>query len=288
MVRQSACGGATLVIDTSYGSAVAVDGHEPIVESDSRTHVERLQENIDRAMGRVALKPGDLGRIVVGVGPAPFTGLRVGIVVAKALAMATGATLMGQDVLSAQAALVDAGLVTASSDGVWPPSFPEESSAGVGDGIGRLILSVNDARRRQVYAQLSEGNVRFDARHPEIGTIVMPMDIGYPDDVVRRVNDIVGMLRGQDGRERRIVVVGHGVDRYHDVWQNLHGVESVADTSVFDAGANGVSLFVRCAVTDARRRPDAPVEPLYLRRPDVSVPNPLKRVLHHGGTEAVS
>ena len=32
----------TLVIDTSYGSTVGVVGHEPIVETDSRTHVEKL------------------------------------------------------------------------------------------------------------------------------------------------------------------------------------------------------------------------------------------------------
>ena len=39
----------TLVIDTSYGSTVGLVGHEPIIETDSRTHVERLQVNISRA-----------------------------------------------------------------------------------------------------------------------------------------------------------------------------------------------------------------------------------------------
>ncbi|MFZ2596852.1 MAG: tRNA (adenosine(37)-N6)-threonylcarbamoyltransferase complex dimerization subunit type 1 TsaB, partial [Bifidobacterium adolescentis] len=40
----------TLVIDTSYGSTVGVVGHEPIVETDSRTHVEKLQVNIAQAV----------------------------------------------------------------------------------------------------------------------------------------------------------------------------------------------------------------------------------------------
>ena len=40
----------TLVIDTSYGSTVGVVGHEPIVETDSRTHVEKLQVNIAHAV----------------------------------------------------------------------------------------------------------------------------------------------------------------------------------------------------------------------------------------------
>lgn len=40
----------TLIIDTSYGSTVGIVGHDPIVETDSRTHVERLQVNIDSAV----------------------------------------------------------------------------------------------------------------------------------------------------------------------------------------------------------------------------------------------
>ena len=82
--------GCTLVIDTSYGSTVGVVGHEPIVETDSRTHVEKLQVNIARAMDAAGLGPADISCIVVGVGPAPFTGLRAGLVTAKALAFATG------------------------------------------------------------------------------------------------------------------------------------------------------------------------------------------------------
>lgn len=75
----------TLVIDTSYGSTVGVVGHEPIVETDSRTHVEKLQVNIAQAVEQAGLQASDITRIVVGVGPAPFTGLRAGIVAAKRL-----------------------------------------------------------------------------------------------------------------------------------------------------------------------------------------------------------
>ena len=74
----------TLVIDTSYGSTVGVVGHEPIVETDSRTHVEKLQVNIAQAVEQAGLQASDITRIVVGVGPAPFTGLRAGIVAARA------------------------------------------------------------------------------------------------------------------------------------------------------------------------------------------------------------
>lgn len=125
----------TLVIDTSYGSTVGVVGHEPIVETDSRTHVEKLQVNIAHAVEQAGLRPTDIERIVVGIGPAPFTGLRAGIVAAKALAFATGAELVGQDALSPQTQLVD-----------------EYAS----DDACHLTLAINDARRRQLYFMLMD------------------------------------------------------------------------------------------------------------------------------------
>ncbi|MCT6836982.1 MAG: tRNA (adenosine(37)-N6)-threonylcarbamoyltransferase complex dimerization subunit type 1 TsaB, partial [Bifidobacteriales bacterium] len=83
--------GSVLVIDTSFGSTVGVLGREPRVETDSRSHVEHLQVNIAAVMADAGLAPADLDTVVVGLGPAPFTGLRAGIVTAKALAYATGA-----------------------------------------------------------------------------------------------------------------------------------------------------------------------------------------------------
>ena len=50
----------TLVIDTSYGSTVGVVGHEPIVETDSRTHVEKLQVNIAQAVEQAGLQASDM------------------------------------------------------------------------------------------------------------------------------------------------------------------------------------------------------------------------------------
>ena len=99
--------GCTLVIDTSFGSTVGIVGREPIVETDSRTHVEKLQVNIARAVEEAGLTPADIEEIVVGIGPAPFTGLRAGIVAAKALAFATGAKLVGQNVLDPQGEMMN-------------------------------------------------------------------------------------------------------------------------------------------------------------------------------------
>ena len=64
--------GCTLVIDTSFGSTVGIVGREPIVETDSRTHVEKLQVSIARAVEEAGLTPADIEEIVVGIGPAPI------------------------------------------------------------------------------------------------------------------------------------------------------------------------------------------------------------------------
>ena len=133
----------TLVIDTSYGSTVGLVGHEPIIETDSRTHVERLQVNISRACEQANIQPQDISRIIVGTGPGPFTGLRVGIVTAKALAFATGAQLIGQNILDAQALL---GLLR-KEDGSLASITGEQAQDDDPDPDGphRLILAVNDA-----------------------------------------------------------------------------------------------------------------------------------------------
>ena len=133
--------GCTLVIDTSFGSTVGIVGREPIVETDSRTHVEKLQVNIARAVEEAGLTPADIEEIVVGIGPAPFTGLRAGIVAAKALAFATGAQLVGQDVLA-------------------PQCLAHTQAT---DDRRHLTLAVNDARRRQLYFALYDGGTVADA-----------------------------------------------------------------------------------------------------------------------------
>ena len=95
---------------------------------------------------------------------------------------------------------------------------------------------------------------------------------------------------GEGPADSRVVVdvAGHGVGRYRDVWAGVHHLGTAVDGSVLDIGAVGLKLFSGCAAVMEHHV----VEPLYLRRPDVSVPNPLKHVLatagvpHHGAAHA--
>lgn len=234
----------TLIIDTSYGSTVGILGHEPIVCTDSHTHVEQLQANIATVVEQAGLTPQDLDKIIVGVGPAPFTGLRAGIVTAKALAMATGAKLEGRNILEAQH--------------VWNMTRTEMH-------IGRVMtLAINDARRNQLYFALYEGE-----RDGTMHTIIEP-DIDYPESMIKRVN---AQMDGLDPIAFADMV-GHGVEKYQDEWWLLNFCSERFEESVLDRGARGLELFAAST--------PVPVEPLYLRRPDAEVPNPLKSVLGHG------
>ena len=247
----------TLVIDTSYGSTVGVVGHGPIVETDSRTHVEKLQVNIAKAVEQAGLEASDITRIVVGIGPAPFTGLRAGIVAAKALAFATGAQLVGQDVLSPQIL----------------------AHTGLEDGRHHLTLAVNDARRRQLYFALYDAVDGMD-----VPGALIDMDIDYPDSIAARVNAALAKLP-DTGKPYAIDIVGHGAVKYARSWESIGALGEVDDHVLLDEGAEGLSCFAAFATREQALSKPTPVEPLYLRRPDVSVPNPLKHVLNHAGAE---
>ena len=268
----------TLVIDTSYGSTVGVVGRQPVVETDSRTHVERLQVDIDRALGAAGLTAADVERIVVGIGPAPYTGLRVGIVAAKAIAFATGALLQGVDALLPQSALVAAARAGIPGMQAYEPAAGIPSAAADPD-VRHLTLAVNDARRKQLYFSLFDevGYNRSLHRIAAPPRVLVGMDIDSPENIVKRVDNVVNRLVDAcDGADRYAVdVVGRGVARYAGVWPGLQHLGSVVAGSVQDAGVIGLELVAGCADLDTHRT----VEPLYLRRPDVSVPNPLKHVL---------
>jgi tRNA threonylcarbamoyladenosine biosynthesis protein TsaB len=104
-----------LGIDTATDmvSVAVVDGHDVVAASEARSerrHAEELAPMIDFVMSRAGLAFGELGAIAVDVGPGLFTGMRVGIAAAQALAHVLAVPLVGIDGLGA--------LVAASTNGV--------------------------------------------------------------------------------------------------------------------------------------------------------------------------
>lgn len=264
----------TLIIDTSFGSTVGIVGNEPIVETDSRTHVERLQVNIAKVVENAGLKASDIDRVVVGVGPAPFTGLRAGLVAAKAIAFANNAQILGCDSLLPQSLMMRSGAFEeARKNGVICKDLLlniPDSVDSCNSNIRHFVLSLNDARRRQVYMSL----------YDDEGNALINMDIDYPQNVVSRVNEY---LASETNENYCVDVLGHGAKKYVEDWRNIAHVGVIAEVCALDLGVQGLQIFEQCSLECVNKdeRVKA-VEPLYLRRPDVSVPNPLKHVLGSG------
>jgi tRNA threonylcarbamoyladenosine biosynthesis protein TsaB len=70
---------------------------------DTRRHARDLAATIDALLKAESLAPAALTGVMVGRGPGSYTGLRVGIISAKALAFATGCRLVAVDTFAAVA-----------------------------------------------------------------------------------------------------------------------------------------------------------------------------------------
>ena len=84
-----------LGIDTSLGTGVAVvepDGvvRSQIVSTDPRGHAEVIGDLIEKALAEASVRPRDISYVAAGMGPGPFTGIRVGIAAARAFALGRG------------------------------------------------------------------------------------------------------------------------------------------------------------------------------------------------------
>lgn len=127
-----------LAIDTSAGTGVAIVDRDrgilaEIVESDTRRHAEVIGEAISLCLERSGIRVAELSGVAAGMGPGPFTGLRIGIAAAQAFAFGAGKPLVR--VVSHDA--VAFGHYAAGNDGP--------------------LLVVTDARRREVYFSAYSG-----------------------------------------------------------------------------------------------------------------------------------
>jgi tRNA threonylcarbamoyladenosine biosynthesis protein TsaB len=119
-----------LSIDTSTAVSVAVHGGSGWAvggADDPRAHTERVAPLVEELLERAALSPADVTDVVVGNGPGPFTGLRVGIVTGLVFAHARGIPVHGVCSLDALA---------------------QDAAEQVGGGE---LLVATDARRKEVY-----------------------------------------------------------------------------------------------------------------------------------------
>lgn len=210
-----------LAFDTS-SAAVTVALAEPtsgeVVASsstvDALRHGELLAPAIADALAAAGCRPGDLTRIAVGVGPGPFTGLRIGLVTARTMADVLGIDVVGVcslDILARQSSL----------------NLP--------------VAVATDARRKEIYWALYDGPTADGSRRRLEGPAVdQPAVVAH-------------VLAG-------LPVIGRGATLYGEALGLA--VEDVPEYPSAEVLALGVATGTL---------PVLAPDPLYLRRPDVTI-----------------
>jgi tRNA threonylcarbamoyladenosine biosynthesis protein TsaB len=94
----------TLAFDTATAVATSalVDGDEVLGERVSRA--QTLLEDVDALLRQAGAHPSDLDRLAVGLGPGSFTGVRIGLAVARGIALSLDLPGSGVSTLAALAA----------------------------------------------------------------------------------------------------------------------------------------------------------------------------------------
>ncbi len=123
---------------------------------DALRHGELLAPGIRRVLGEAGCRPGDLTVIAVGVGPGPFTGLRVGIMTARTMAAVLEIPVHGVCTLDVVA-------------------------AAVADQTGGFRVAT-DARRKEVYWAAYDGT----GRRTTAPAVDRPDEVSYEGPVAGR------------------------------------------------------------------------------------------------------
>lgn len=170
----------TGLVDTATGEST-----DSVIEG-TRAHNEALIPTIEELLAQAGVSYADLDAIVVGTGPGPFTGLRVGMATASALADALNIPLHGVCSLDAIAHEAHAG---ASSDSV---------------------LVATDARRKEVYWATYTDGVRTagpDVQAPE--TLSAQADrVVIPEALAARLPDNLATVPRTEAGPRAAGLVG--------------------------------------------------------------------------------
>ena len=155
-----------LAIDTSAGTAVAVVDRDVGVLAETGTdetmrHAEVIGPFIVEVLNAAGIRPSDLSGVVAGMGPGPFTGLRVGIAAARTFSLGIGRPFVP----------------VVSHDAIAAEHYRLNGS--------EPLLVVTDARRRELYwsayAGLDADGVPVRSEGPALSK---PDEVGH-DELVR-------------------------------------------------------------------------------------------------------
>lgn len=230
-----------LALDTSTSAvtvaALGPDGtpHERTVVGERR-HGALLAPLVGELLAEVGVRPAELRAVVTGVGPGPYTSLRVGVMTASAFGFAAGVPVHGlcsHDALALQSA------ARAGQDG--RPMLP-----------GEVLGVATDAKRREVFASTYR---------------VASTDTGDGLPVLERLGGPLTLAPADVPAEQAALpTAGRGPALYPDAFGH--------DLDVPDVGAGWLTILAARALRDGAADVLLEPLPLYLRRPDAAEPPP--------------
>ena len=199
-------------------------------------HASRLLPLVAEVMESGGLEFADLDRIAVGVGPGTFTGLRIGIATARAIARA--------------ASLPAVGVPTLRSLAVAAGGAPQASDT-------EAVAAVLDARRGEVYAA---------AWRPNGETVLPPCAIA-PDALGAALAHALGA--GLDDSHLRLLAVGDGAVEFRQVLERNGALIPPDESELHRVTA---AAHLRIAEEVPADSSDE-IQPEYIRLPDVREPS---------------
>ncbi len=198
--------------------------------SGKRRHVETLVPALHDVLLQLELEVRDVDLVAVDLGPGLFTGLRVGVAAAKALAQALGI-----------------GIIGLSSLDILTRAAHQQGHSG-------YLLAAVDARRGEVFASVRV--LRDDP--PEAQDVIAP-GLFAPKELAEALLELGG---------DPIVGVGDGVQRYAETLGHVPGVACLMDAPGFPPPLTLADRAAELVEDGAPALDPQLVVPLYMREAD--------------------
>lgn len=202
-------------------------------EEMERGQAERLNPMIGEVMEECGLDFHGLDGIAVTVGPGAFTGLRIGLAVARALALAAPMPIIGITTFAALARAV-----------------PDAERS------GRLLVIAVNGKRRDVYVEMTDSRGRIVTEATTFDPAAGPAAL--PGDPL--------LIAGDGGPQLRAAFEGCG-EVGEDADARIRFSEAMGPPDAAHVASAGGAVLA-----GGGRHPVVPPRPLYVRAPDARLP----------------
>jgi tRNA threonylcarbamoyladenosine biosynthesis protein TsaB len=153
-----------LAFDTATDAATSALLEGGVVLGERASSATRLLADVDELLQHAGLDPTDLDALVVGTGPGSFTSTRIGLAVARGLALALGVPAAGVSTLDALASARDDAypVIDARRREVFVP--------------GPRAVAPDDLELEPETVCIGSGAVRYRSTLERAGAVVLPDD----------------------------------------------------------------------------------------------------------------